>query len=266
LTARSPRLSAACRAAPAALAGALAGFLARDLGFSEIASAWVPGALLGALLSGARLRAWLFAGLAVLGVLWFAVAFTPVAKGLSRGLVRREAPQPADAVVVLASRLQADGELTAASEARLLRAAELLRGGWATRLVLTELPAPVPSHAAAAATLLERLGVAGELVSVGPVRRTRDEALRVAALCRERGWRRLLVVTSPLHSRRASAALERQGLRVVSCPSRESLYDLETLDRPRDRLLAFGELLHEWAGLWLYARRGWSAPARESAH
>ena len=260
LAALSPPKSASFlrRAAPCALAGALARKPARDLGLIDIASAWVPAALVGAAFSAARLRTWLGAGLGALMALWLLAAFTPLAARLANGLVRRDAPQKADAVVVLASRLQADGEPTATAQSRLLHAFELLGEGWAPRLIVTEKPAPASSHAALARALMAPLHLEAEVVGVGPVRRTHDEGVVVAALCRERGWRRVLVVTSPLHSRRGAASLEQAGLEVISSPASESLYDLERLDRPPERLLAFAEALHERVGLWYYERRGWT--------
>ena len=42
----------------------------------------------------------------------------------------------------------------------------------------------------------------------------------------------------------------------MASPAVETLFDLETLDRADDRLRAFGHLLHERLGLWLYAFRG----------
>jgi len=247
------------KVAPCVLAGALAGFLARDLGLIDIASAWVPAALVGAAFFPDRLRPWLGGGLGALLLLWVAAAFTPLPDRLADGLVRRDVVEKADAVVVLASRLQLDGEPTATAQSRLLHALELLAEGWAPNLIVTELGVPAPSHAALARSLLARLRVDAEVQSVGPVRRTRDEALAVAALCRERGWRRVLLVTSPLHSRRAAASLAHEGLDVLSSPATETLFDLERLDRPRERLAAFGEALHERVGLWYYERRGWTA-------
>jgi uncharacterized SAM-binding protein YcdF (DUF218 family) len=107
---------------------------------------------------------------------------------------------------------------------------------------------------------VERLGVSADVITVGPVRRTRDEAVAVAALCRERGWSRLVLVTSPVHTRRAAAAFEREGLSVFVSPSLETRFDWETLDRPDQRLEAFGAILHERVGLWYYAWRGWTGP------
>jgi hypothetical protein len=39
----------------------------------------------------------------------------------------------------------------------------------------------------------------------------------------------------------------------------ETEFDLESLDTPRVRLDAFGSILHERVGTWVYARRGWLA-------
>jgi len=87
--------------------------------------------------------------------------------------------------------------------------------------------------------------------------RFRTEAVAVARLLRERGWKRVLAVTSPLHSRRAAASLEAQGIEVASCPSMEPRFDVNALRPGGDRLEAFGHALHERLGLFVYRRRGW---------
>jgi uncharacterized SAM-binding protein YcdF (DUF218 family) len=239
--------------------GALLGFLARDLGLVEMASAWVVGAVAGAALAAfgrARLLRALVAGGAVL---WTAAAFTPLTAWLVRPLVRDEKPMAADAVVVLASRVQLAGEPTTTALGRMLRALELVHAGYATRIVVTQASPPAPSHEQAMRRQLDRLGLAAEVESVGPVASTRDEAVRMGTLFRERGWRRLLVVTSPTHSRRACAAFEATGVTLLCVPARESSADLATLDRPVERLEAFRLALHEWLGIAYYRARGWLA-------
>jgi uncharacterized SAM-binding protein YcdF (DUF218 family) len=188
--------------------------------------------------------------------LWLAVAATPLTSALASGLIRRDAVAPADAVVVLASDVQGNGELTPSATSRLLHGMELLHEGLAPRLVLSEI-AGRPSHAAAARPRLAALGVAPELIVVGPVRNTHDEAVAFARALRERGLRRVLMVTSPLHTRRAAAALEHEGLEVLSSPSGETSYDLDGLDYIDDRLRAFGDVLHERLGWVVYRWRGW---------
>ena len=244
--------------------GAAAGLMAGDLNLLALASYWtghvvvvLAASACGALLWGTQLRRLVAAGALGLGALWLAAAFTPLCAWLASDLVRRDPPRPADAVFVLSSSLQSDGEPTPAALSRLFHGLELLGQGLAPRLVLSELQPPAASYSAFARATMSRLRIERELISVGPVGSTRDEAVAVGQLCRQRGWKRLLVVTSPVHSRRASAALEREGVEVISSPSVETQYNLENLSLPGDRLQAFGGVLHERAGLWLYARRGW---------
>ena len=71
----------------------------------------------------------------------------------------------------------------------------------------------------------------------------------LARVCRNRGWKRVIVVTSPYHSRRACAALEHEGLSMVCSPSVETNYDLKGLDRSDERRRAFTAALHESIGL-----------------
>jgi uncharacterized SAM-binding protein YcdF (DUF218 family) len=249
--------------------GALVGFLARDLDVLTLVSYWgdrtllVPlGGVFGILFW--RPRAWkaVVATALGLGLIWTVLVATPLSPRLTHGLLRRDVEGRADAVFVLASRLQIDGDFTSTALARLVHGLELIGEGRTSRLILSELPPPHPSYAVPARVVMTHLGLQAELLAVGPVQNTHQEAVLVGALCRRQGWSRLLVVTSPLHARRACAALESEGLEVECSPAMETRYDLETLDRSEDRLFAFGQVLHERLGYWLYQRRGWLAPAR----
>lgn len=194
---------------------------------------------------------------AALGLL---VVLTPLSRWLAHGLIRRDPPRSADLVFVFSSRIQNDGELTSVSMARLVHGLELLGEGLAPRICLSEIEGPGKSYTAPARALMDNLGLHQEVVTIGPVWNTHDEALGFARVCHTRGWHRVLAVTSPYHSRRACAALEAQGLEVVSSPCSETLYDLENLERVDDRLLAFQAALHERLGLWAYSQRGWIRP------
>jgi uncharacterized SAM-binding protein YcdF (DUF218 family) len=244
--------------------GATAALLARDLDLATLVSYWGPRAplviglaLLLALLWLTRLRPLVALLAGALAVAWLVVAFSPLTDWAARGLPRKDVERPADAVVVQASRVQQDGELTSVAMSRLVHALELLAQDQAPRLVLTEQPPPFAAYAPGARALMTRLGLERELLTVGPVLNTRDEAVLVARLFRERGWSSLLLVTSPTHTRRAAAAFEREGLVVISSPGVETRYDLETLGSSDERLFGFGSLLHERVGLLVYRRRGW---------
>jgi uncharacterized SAM-binding protein YcdF (DUF218 family) len=250
-------------AAVGLVVGAASGLFADALGLEGAVSYWGPrapavlvGALAFAVLWGTRLRPWLFGVAGGLGLLWTVVAFTPLTWWMAQGLVRRDPPRDADAIVVLASSIQKDGELSAVSMSRLLHGLELLHAGRAPRLVLTELEPPERSYAEPARALMKDLGLEGELVALGPVHNTRDEARLVAGFASERGFRTILLVTSPTHTRRAAATFEKRGLEVAASPAIETRFDLELLDNPDDRVKAFGNVLHERLGLLLYRGRG----------
>ena len=51
-----------------------------------------------------------------------------------------------------------------------------------------------------------------------------DSKILVAAgkLFREKGWKTLIVVTTPAHSKRAAAVIEQQGIEVISVPATET--------------------------------------------
>src|SRR5262249_18041518 len=122
--------------------------------------------------------------------------------------------------------------------------------------ILGELIPPMNHYAEGTRALMSHLGLDFEVLSVGPVWNTHDEATRVAELCRQHGWRRVILVTSPMHSRRAAATVERAGLAVGSAPAAEGRYDI-AFDKADDRVRGFGDVVHERIGIWVYARRGW---------
>jgi uncharacterized SAM-binding protein YcdF (DUF218 family) len=214
-------------------------------------------ALLGALAWLTPLRKPVGLTVALLALLWSVVAFTPLTSWLAEGLVRRDRLEAADAVFVFGSRIQEDGDPTTDAMSRLLKGIELVADGRAERLVVSEVPPPAGPYAPLARAWVAAFAPRGEVVSVGRIRNTHDEAVAVARLFRERGWTRVLAVTSPTHTRRAAAALEKEGLVVLAVPAVETRFDLERLHWPGDRREAFAAIAHERVGLLLYRRRGW---------
>ena len=241
-------------------------FAASDLGLLELVpplrrATWLvlAMALVGALLGLTRARPWLrgVAG-ASLG-LWLLVGFTPLASALITPLKREDVPRRADAVVVLQAGIQRDGDFDAPTLERMVHGMELLHGGWAPRIIVTEDPSG-GSNAAATGALMRNLGIHAALLSVGPVHTTHDEALLSARLCQERGWKTVLLVTSPAHSKRAALTFQKTGLNVISSPCRESSFDFENLSASDagGRIRAFSSALREIIGLRTYRSRGWA--------
>lgn len=244
--------------------GAVAGFVVVDLNLPSLVSYFgdrsyllLAIAAIGALLWLTPLRRLVAAGTLLLAGLWLAVCLTPLSARLADGLVRRDAVENADAVFVFASRIQEDGDPTTDAMSRLLKGIELMAEGRAPWLVVSEVAAPAGPYAPLARDWLARFARRGEVLQVGRIVNTYDEAVALARLGRERGIRRVLAVTSPTHTRRAAAALEKQGLVVIAVPAVETNFDLETLRWPGDRRRAFSAIAHERLGLLVYRRRGW---------
>jgi uncharacterized SAM-binding protein YcdF (DUF218 family) len=244
--------------------GGLIGLLVKDLGLSTVVSYWgdiapwvVVAALVTAVFWRTRLR-WIFGWCAAgLATLWIIVSFSPLTIWMARDLPRRDPLEAADAIFILGSRIQMDGELSTEAMSRLLHGLEVFAQGHASRIIVSELPPPMPSYAEATRELMQHLGITGDVLAVGPIRNTHEEAVAVGKLFREGGWEKLLLVTAPTHSRRAGATFENEGMKVISSPAVQTRFDLERLDYGDERILAFHSLIHEWVGARVYRFRGW---------
>jgi uncharacterized SAM-binding protein YcdF (DUF218 family) len=233
-----------------------------ELGLGPLLGLWLGGALLG--LYGPTFRI-LLLGSGLCALLVAAVVFTPLTRVLMNGLVVDEAPQKADLIVVLGGGMHCGaGELEASSLARLVKGLELWRAGYAPRISLSDTMGEIfgdarcPSLGLEARTRVQALyGTEGpEIVLLPQMRTTRTEALAVARVVREQGWNRVLLVTTPAHSRRAAGAFRKLGLEVVSVVSSEPRFDL-ALTAPADRLQALTPLAREYLGLLKYRLQGW---------
>ncbi len=189
-------------------------------------------------------------------LLWLLVAFTPLSATLADGLVLDEVVEPGDAVFVSAAALPPGEAGRAEGRSRLLRGVELAARGKAPLLVV---PEGNPATEETVTEIMQMLGVGkGRLMVLSTVPNTRQEVLALARLYEEQGWTQLIVVTSPLHSSRLAACLSRENVRALLAPSRETRFDLRNLDRASDRIAAFGSVIHERLGRFVYGLRGWS--------
>lgn len=99
--------------------------------------------------------------------------------------------------------------------------------------------------------------------SIGACSDTHDEALKVAALMKQRGLKRLLLVTSASHMPRAMATFSKAGVQVIPVPcnylsSLNHLGDLQLLHWPSHHgFEIFACWMHEIIGHYVYHWRGW---------
>ena len=192
-----------------------------------------------------------------------AVTLTPTMRGPVVSWIRRDSLPPArlDAVVVLSSSVTADSVLDPVATERLFSAMRLMRRQEVGVLVTTRPAASRRDLREVSNTdqraLITLAGDTSRWREVGPVRTTREEALRVADLLAPAPTRTIAVVTSPLHTRRACAAFEAVGFHVVCVPSTERMYSLYSFSGVRSRLIAVADWTYERLGMIEYRARGW---------
>ena len=222
-----------------------------------------PCAVVGALLGWVRWKRATRGVLAALSLTLVVIAYTPIIVGPARSLVRNDPlPAHADAVMVLSAGLNDDGTISPSSMDQLIKGIELVNLGIAPVLVVTREAyiingKLVTSQREQEEIVSSTLGGLSKLVTAGITHSTHDEAMRALALARARNWKRIVLVTSPLHTRRACATFEKLGV-VVSCaPSNTRAFALGALSAPMDRVRAFQVWLYELAGTMRYRQLGY---------
>jgi uncharacterized SAM-binding protein YcdF (DUF218 family) len=161
----------------------------------------------------AERRKWVIAlSLTALAVtIYFVLPFA--LNAAARSLIRADTLYNSDVVIALGG------------DARCLRersAADFYHKGLATHVIVSGVPYGWGIHTGEAAKrYVLSLGVPADKVTVLlDSWNTRREAIQVARLMQENGWRSAILVTSPFHSRRATYTLERYapGFRFASAP------------------------------------------------
>jgi uncharacterized SAM-binding protein YcdF (DUF218 family) len=106
--------------------------------------------------------------------------------------------------------------------------------------------------------LVALVPASGGLEWIDSVYSTRDEAVRLSRRAFQARWKRVAVITSPMHTRRACATVEALGLPVtcVAAPWRVAGLPPRT---PGDRLLLMKRLVYESLAWAQYRITGWAS-------
>ncbi len=244
---------------------------------------WLLLIILGVLQWRARLRRWAWATFAV-AALFSITGGTPLPKWLLHTLERPYTAQKidelpaADAVLVLGGFLapgthEPVGMALSDSADRLMAGIELVRRGKARHLVMgggsSFVEGKVRTEADDVEPWIQRWNLLERPILRLPVcTNTRDEAVALAKMMKERGWEKVLLVTSAWHMRRSEAVFRSAGVSVIpiACdfrayPIGESrfLNSWPILPQP-GKLVGFHVYCHEIIGWWYYRARGWIKP------
>ena len=244
---------------------------------------WLALIVLAALLWRKRLRAFALAN-AALAVFIYLIGATDLPDALLRSLespyigVKFDTLPVCDAVVMLGggldpSRHEVGGlHLTIAGD-RIVAALEMIRLGKAPVLVCGGSGVKVDGVEKGEADLFkqaltDRRVPVPEIISLGHCEDTRDEAARTRVLAQQRGWRRVLLVTSATHLPRATATFRALGVEAVPVPC--NFLTTLSIERAPSGIripgwVGFEKMsvwMHEKIGWWEYRRRGWVEPPR----
>ena len=209
-----------------------------------------------------RARRRLVGGVAgVLGA-YLVLFHTPLPWALAEPLRLSEPARRADAIVVFAGGVGESGKAGAGYQERVKRAIELYREGRAPRLIVSSgyvgafpeaeimRQLAVDHGVPASAVLLETQAV-----------NTYENVVHVRALLAERGWRTILLVSSPYHMRRAMLTWRAAApdVTVVPTPAVESEFYAHTWGASLQQIEG---IAREYAAIAAYWWRGWIGGGR----
>ena len=241
---------------------------------------WLALIVLAALLWRKRQRGFASAA-AALAVFIYIIGASDLPDALLRSLespyvgVKFDALAACDAVVMLGGGLDPSPHevgglhLTKAGD-RIIAALEMIRLGKAPALVCGGSGVKIGGVENVESdlfkqALIDRRVPVREIISLGHCADTRDEAMRTRAIAEQRGWRRVLLVTSANHLPRAVATFRALGIEVVAVPC-NFLSSINSGRAPCragiPHILGFEKMsvwMHEKIGWWEYRRRGWIA-------
>ncbi|MFL5632176.1 MAG: YdcF family protein [Gemmatimonadaceae bacterium] len=203
---------------------------------------------------------WLVAG--ILARLCIVIGYTPRVKSMAEQFVRRDpVPARADAIAVLSMGLTADGLMRSETLDRLLTGLQLANRGVAPVMLVSQERRRFGGESVSDSADLQNVVALARaeipIIFVDSIFTTRTEALRMKAVAQQHGWTSLIVVTSPMHSKRACATFEAVGFKVACTPAEVRQSGLYERANAEDRLRAFRSWLYETFATDSYRRRGW---------
>lgn len=223
---------------------------------------YLSAGIIGGLIGPTRLRPLLWIGAAPIAAVILAVSYTPLVSALAAPMVRSD-PLPAtvDAIATLSQGITPAGHMRTPTLERLLAGVSLARKVRTQALLVSAerrtYDRRLVSDSADLNDVVSAFNPSVEVIFVDSVFTTRTEALRMRAVAWPRGWRKVAVVTSPLHSRRACATFEAVGFSVVCAPAVSRDYVVPGALNPEDRLATFRRWIYEKFAAATYKSNGW---------
>ena len=193
----------------------------------------------------------------VLGAAYLLLFQSPLLWIVAEPLRVAAPPAAVDAIVVFAGGVGESGQAGEGYQERVKQAVDLYRAGHAPHIVFSSGYTFIFQEALIMQELALGQGVppAAILLEIQATN-THENVARVAEILEQRGWRSILLVSSPYHMRRALLAWRKTapGIRVVPSPVAESRFFTHTHGATLEQIRG---ILHEYLGLAYYWCKGW---------
>jgi len=149
-------------------------------------------------------------------------------------VIKNSKPKKTDVIIVLGYPANKDGSPSKVITERVNKGVELLKSGYASRILLTGGGNPIESQVMA--TYARELGVEENIIfQESKAKTTIQNAINCIEIMKKNGWQTALVVTSPYHSRRAYLIFKKYNLEFVIIPS-QSINQINAITRVNDIL------------------------------
>jgi uncharacterized SAM-binding protein YcdF (DUF218 family) len=215
---------------------------------------------------GAIIARWFMRPLAwsaiVLSLLAAIGIWSPLAPRLAQPFVRndRASLDSVDAIFVLSGAVNGRGLIHGEALERMIAAMALRAGKPSLPLVFSNQYAAGSGTASQAdqRALVRMVPATGSVLMIDSVTSTRDEAVRLSRQALLARWKRVAVVTSPTHTRRACSAIESLGVAVtcVAAPWRSIAWPARSTS---DRLVVMQHVTYESLAWAKYLVTGWAS-------
>ena len=188
----------------------------------------------------------------------YALSFhTPLTWWAAAPLYVADPPRSADAIVVLGGGVGESGVAGGGYQERVERAVELYREGHATQIVFSSgfVFAFQEAEIMKAVAVLQGVPADAIVLETNAVN-TLQNITFVHEILAEHGWRRILLVSSPYHMRRALLTLQKQApdISVIAAPVTRSQFYAHGRGASFQQIRG---IVHEYAAIVVYRWRGW---------
>ncbi|HDZ77091.1 MAG TPA: glycosyltransferase [Candidatus Omnitrophica bacterium] len=198
--------------------------------------------------------------------LYFLIFYTPLVWFAAEPLKISQAPETADAIVVLAGGVGESGRPSQGYEERVEHAVDLYRKGYAKHIIFSSGYTYVFQEPRVMKALAVSLGVPQEAILLeGEARNTYENIIFTKKIILENGWDEVLIVSSPYHMRRLllTAKKNASGVKFIYTPILQSRFYSHRVKKGDKRLKQqislrqIRGLMHEYLAIIYYWWKGY---------